>query len=315
MTEIYPTLQNALLRCRNGDDSELAQLLNNLKDLDFLTKIDDPTASEEGYMPVNLRKLLISAAENIAMTKSADAIVYLANSPYYAMVDFDGTLRRHVLIEAAGHVVKPNVQLLRFLEKEVAVEEGDNRMVAVGALSDIGTPEAINILRDRVFSSIVSAEEDELLELNLYQYTIELGRNRDKMPVLTFMLDSLYQQGLEEPVTECIVEDFIKRGPDQEHHVKLAPLTKETPNAITIAHKMIHWMILNGEELEEWGDFTGIASRISVLLGLDPTEPGSGESHDVRSWAIERFENALETESDENRRREIQNALNALKQI
>lgn len=305
-------LNEAISRCKQGNQSDLARLYADLNREDFLISLDGQEIYSQQQNPPNLWKLLRCLARQATATMGSDNFVNLANSQLYSRDNPDGALRRALLIQACGHMDSASSALIDVLTKEI--RQGDYfEALASRALARMGTKDSLEALWRNIFDPKTTVIPEFSRKIVWTNYTYEIGERRDKPPVLSFLLDRLYLTDARDAAVRCITDDLIDRGSDPQQFISLAPLNKQTPHGIELAHTLSAWIIANGVDLKEFEDFTAITRRLPDLLGIKPTEPASGEPVEVKRWTIEQFERALKVESDHQRQKEIQEVLNALK--
>lgn len=311
MTNTQFHYQEAMRLCQQGNASQVESLLRNLSDLDYLAKLDDPSVYIDMYTPPNLQQLLESLLQRSDLPWVTDKVVALWGTPAYNPDDDSGSVRHSALVKATGASVTVTPSLIKFLDRSLEAYEGQFQVNAVQSLAALGTPEAVQILRSRVFNPQISVVEEEAQSIYWQSYTILVGQHRDKVPVMNLMLNSLYQTSVRLTVLECLVEDVVQTAPDPEYRYKMAPLNAQTPASVMLAQMLAAWLISNAEDMQE-SQFQTIAKRVTDLLGVEPSSPSTNESRDVRVWTINVFKKAMEETQDSSRKKEIQSALNSL---
>jgi len=311
MSDPQLNYQEAMRLSQQGNASQVESLLSSLSNPGYLAKLDDPSVYVDMHTPPNLQQLLESLLQRSDLPWVTDKVVALSGTPAYNPDDDAGSVRHSALVKATGASVAVTPSLIKFLDRSLEAYEGQFQVNSVQSLATLGTPEAVHILRSRVFNPQMSVVEEEAQSIYWQSYTILVGQHRDKVPVLSLMLDVLYSTDVRLTVLQCLVEDVVQVAPDPQYRYKMAPLNAETPDCIILAQKLAVWLIQNTEDLQE--SQPQIAKRVTDLLGVEPSSPSTNESRDVRVWAINVFKKAMEETQDSSRKKEIQTAVTAFK--
>ncbi len=302
-------LPQIMKQCQNTDSQNLDSLFQKLNNPGFLSQLDAPTVYEDDLDPPTLLKLLQCLAENPNQPAVAAGLSKLADSPLYARSDARGTLRRNVLIIASGHLTQPDKKILTFLENEVVID-GEKRSIAVYALSKIGIPESLAILSKHVFNPQTCVIPENLREIYLPNFTVEMAEFRDQPAVLSLLLDQLYRTELRSEVLACLIEDRLERSPEHMFHINAAPLNEQTANSVVLAKMIAIWLIKNSPDLKE-DEFVPIAKRVPDLLGIEDAQLPAQEGSAIKQWAKSLFQQAWKQSDDSERKQQLQLSLTA----
>jgi len=303
-------LYQIMKQCQTTDPQSLDSLLQKCNDPGFLSQLDKPAVYEDDLDPPTLLKVLQCLAENPNQPAVTAGLGKLADSPLYARSDAKGTLRRNVLIVASGNLTQPNKKILAFLENEVVID-GEKRAAAVHALSKIGVPESLAVLSKHIFQPQTCVIPENLREIYLPNFTMEMGKFRDRQAVLSLLLDQLYQTELRSEVLLCLTKDRIERSPEHKFHIMTAPLNEKTANSAALAKKIAVWLIQNAPDLKE-DEFAPITKRVPDLLGVKDAQLPAQEGSAIKQWAKKLFQEALKQSDDSERKQQLQLQLNNL---
>lgn len=298
MTSAEHTLQAALDRCRQGTPRAIEELLTDVAHTSYLDRLDEARVYDQRRFPPNLEAVLSCMAASTVLPDVGTRLVALSQTREYAISDRKGSLRRGSLIRAIGSVGGAGVEVLSFLDRSLLEDEGRYEASAVGSLAKIATPDAIAVLRRRIFDPATSILDPGVREIYLRNYTVELGRYRNRPPVLALLIE-LFDGALELTVTECLAEDVVALGADPDFQFEMAPLTSETPEAPELARQLATLFIEKSVLLTLTGHAEAFAIHITSLLGQELSTPVSEQPADVRSWAVGVFESAARSAQDE----------------
>jgi len=301
MTSAEHTLQAALDRCRQGTPRAIEGLLTDVAHTDYLDRLDEARVYDQRRFPPNLETVLSCLAASTALPEVGTRLVALSQRREYATSDRSGSLRRGSLIRALGSVGGAGGEVVTFLDRSLLEDEGRYEASAVGSLAKIATPESLAVLRRRVFDPTTSILEPGVREIYLRNYTVELGRYRNRPPVMALLLE-LFDGELELTVTECLVEDVVSLGADPDFQFEMAPLTSEVPEAPELARQLAALFIEKSVLLTLCGHAEALAGRITSLLGEERSTPPSEQPEGVRAWAVGVFESAVRAAPDEGTR-------------
>ncbi len=311
MTNTQFNYQEAIRLCQQGNTSQVESLLSNLSDPGYLAKLDDPSVYIDIYTPPNLQQLLECLLQRSDLPWVIDRIVALSKTPAYNANDDAGSVRYSALVAATGAAQTVTPSLITFLDRSLEAYEEQFQANSVKSLAALGTPESVNILRSRIFDPQNSVVEEEVQSVYWQSYTVLVGQHRDKVPVLSLMLDTLYHADVSLTVLQCLVEDVVQTAPDPEYRYKMAPLNAQTPDSIILAQKLAAWLIQYTQDIQDYQP--QIAKRVTDLLAVAMSAPSQNESSEVRRWAIEVFKQAIVETDDLKRKKEIQTAITAFK--
>lgn len=306
-----PFLEEQLNRCKHGDSQSVVGMYGDLVNISYIETLDSRADYEDDKWPLNLKEVLICLAQR---PKFADKFVALTNTPLYKRTTPANALRLDVLIMASGYSPISNMGMLSFLENQLVSRQPEQSLI-FQALARIGTQESVNLLWKYLYNPGTSLMPEHQRESSLYVFVLELGEHRDKMPILSLLLDALFRIGLQSDVIRAIGDDVIEMGPQAEYNIHGASLNRQTPNSPMLARKIGTWMIANGKELEKVGGdsaITGFSNRLSDLLGVRQSEPTSSEPGAVKTWVREQFQRAFAAEDDEQRKSTIQTEMKQL---
>jgi hypothetical protein len=309
MDNMEMVLHQIMKQCQNTDSQSLESMFQKLHNPGFLSQLDALEVYNDHLDPPTLLKILQCLTENHNQPVVVVGLGKLADSPLYARNDAKGTLRRNVLIAASGHLTQPDKKILTFLEKEVVID-GEKRSAAVYALSKIGTSESLAILSKHVFNPQTCVIPENLREIYLPNFTMEMAEFRDRPAVLSFLMDQLYRTEPRSEVLVGLIEDRIERSPEHKYHIHAAPLNRETANSVVLAKLIAVWLIQNSTDLEEY-QYVPIARRVPDLLGIEnaPTPPQEGLA--IKKWAASLFQQAWKQSDDPERKQQLQLSLAA----
>ena len=311
MDNMEMALHQTMKQCQNTDSQSIESLFKKLNNPGFLSQLDAPAVYNEVLIPPNLLKFLQCLAENPNQQAVVSGFGNLTGSPLYSRNDvLEGTLRLNSLIVASGHLTQPDKKILAFLENEVVVD-GQKRSYAVHSLMQIGTSESLSILLKHVFNSQNSVIPENLRDIYLPYYTMEMAEFRDRQAVLSLLLDQLYKTELRSKVLVDLTDDIIVQSPEAEAHIKAAPLNQETANGVVLAKMIAVWLIQNAPDLKE-DEFAPIAKRVPDLLGVKDAQLPAQEGSAIKQWTKKLFQEALKQSDDSERKQQLQLQLNNL---
>jgi hypothetical protein len=312
MTAAEHTLHTALDRCQEGTPRAIEGLLVDVAQTDYLARLDEAIAYEHRRFPPHLESVLTCVAGSTALPDVGSRLVVLGGAREYSLSDQNGSLRRGSLILALGSVVNAGSEVISFLDKALLEDEGRYEASAVASLARVATPESLSILQRRIYDPATSILEPGVREIYLRNYTVEIGRYRDRPAVMAFLIEH-FDTDLELTVTECLVGNVVALGADPDFQIEMAPLNAATPNAPELARQLGAWFIGESVLLGLSGHAEPISGHITRLLGQEASVPTSEQSPDVRAWVVGVFESAIEVAEDSVTRAALERALSGLR--
>jgi len=157
-----------------------------LRDLGFLTQLEDSDAMLDRISPANLRDRLVSLACREKIDNRAQRFIQLARSSLYSEADNHGRLRRFDLIYAMGFIDKRQQCLYDFFDNVVQCEPR-YRYAACAALVRIGTIDSLAILWNRVFNPVNSVSTGQQYHRTVIEVIKLLVEYKERPLVVDFM--------------------------------------------------------------------------------------------------------------------------------